>query len=600
MRGKTAPPIRTVDGRRLRSAFIAGTLALESRRTFINSINVFPVPDGDTGDNMASTCRFIIERAETTGSISSTSAAMAEAALEGARGNSGIIMTQYLYGLSQALKGYTEADSGTFGKSLAEAVRFAQEALHRPVEGTILTVMKDWSRKFEELSRNMADLKSLLRESLPAARESLLDTPRKLEVLARKNVVDAGAQGFVDFLQGIADFLETGNLKDLKVSRLPVSAIITDDHEKGKPPDYRYCTEALLKGPGFTRERLMEELEDYGDSIVVGGHQGKYRIHLHTNEPEVLFEKLSATGSLSVQKTEDMRRQVETSKTRNRAMALLTDSACDLPPELMDRYGVYMVPLKLSVGDSDYLDKISISPGRIYRLLRETETPITTSQPSYAEFARLYSTLGSHFDSVIAVHLSRALSGTWNVSTKAAADSGHGGKIRVIDSKTLCSSLGLIVLQAARAIDEGKTPAQVEEIILRAIARSRIFVSLSTLQYMVRGGRIRPMTGRIAGVLNLKPVITVDSEGRGAHYGRPGSERSNLRKIAETFEKIQSVRGIQDYAVVHADAPEKGEKLVEELARRSGLQPAYITDISPVIGIHSGPGSVAVSLIVED
>lgn len=592
--------IHSIDGPRFWNAFLAGTEALERRRAFLNSINVFPVPDGDTGDNMASTCRYIIDRAEVDRSIGSTSASMAEAALEGARGNSGIILTQYLYGLSQALKDYAEADAGTLGKSLAEAVPFAEEALHRPVEGTILTVMKDWSRKFEELSRNMPDLTGLLRESLSAARESLLDTPRKLEVLARENVVDAGAQGFVDFLQGIADFLETGNLKDLKVSRSPISPIITDEHEMERHPDYRYCTEAVLEGPGFSRERLMEELEVYGDSIVVGGHQGKYRIHLHTSRPGELFEKLSEQGSLSVQKAEDMRRQVETSKTRNRPTALLTDSACDLPPELMDRYGIHMVPLKLSIEESDYLDKVSISPQRVYRLLREIRTPMTTSQPAFGEFARLYSMLGSHYDSVIAVHLSRALSGTWNVSMKAAADSGHGGKIRVIDSRTLCSSLGLIVLQAARALDEGRTAAQAEEIIGHAIPRSRIFVSLSTLEYMVRGGRIRPLTGRVAGFLNLKPVITVDAEGRGAHYGRPGNEGSNLRKIAETFEDLKNRRGIQDYAVVHADAPEKAEKLAEELSRRSGLQPAYITEISPVIGIHSGPGSVAVSMIVED
>ncbi|MGC9372024.1 MAG: DegV family protein [Thermovirgaceae bacterium] len=600
MMKKTAPPVRTIDGRRFRNAFVAGTLALESRRTYLNSINVFPVPDGDTGDNMASTCRFIIDRVEATGSIVSTSAAMAEAALEGARGNSGIILTQFLYGLSRALENRDEVDAATLGKSLAEAIPHAEQAVHRPVEGTILTVMRDWTGNFEESSRRQGDFASLLKGSLEAARASLLDTPRNLEILAREHVVDAGAQGFVDFLQGVADFLEKGNLKDLRGNGPHVFPVETNEHGMDALPAYRYCAEAVVAGGRLSREDLVDELEGYGDSIVVGGHEGKYRIHLHTSRPDDLFARLAARAGLNVQKAEDMYRQVETVRKGKRPTALLTDSACDLPQELMDRYGIHMVPLKLSVGGNSYLDKVSISPRRVYQLMQDTDIPMTTSQPGMSDFDRLYSLLGSHFDSVIAIHLSRALSGTWNASMKAAAGTEYSGSIRVIDSRTLCSAQGLIVLHAARAIEQGKTAQQVRDLIERTIPRTRIFVSLSTLEYMVRGGRIRPLTGRIAGVLNLKPVITVDSEGRGAHFGRPGSERSNLRKMVETFENLQQRRGLLDYAVVHAAAPEKAEKLAEELSSRSGLQPAYITEISPVIGIHSGPGSVAVSLILED
>lgn len=594
-----SPGIRTLDGSRLKYALLAGTIALEKGRESINSINVFPVPDGDTGDNMAATCRYIVERAEISRSLEGTSASMAEAALEGSRGNSGIILAQYLYGISQALKGHAATGTALFGKSLLEAVPFAEDALQKPVEGTILTVIRDWSREAERISRCTGDFVVLLRGSLEAARRSLRDTPTKLEILAREKVVDAGAQGFVIFLQGICDFIAKGNLRELVKETAPVSAIETGKHGLDSIPAFRYCTEAIIQSDGLTRETLMSDLSAEGDSVLIGGHEGKFRIHLHTNRPEELFEKLSSRGTINGQKADDMLRQIEARSINKPSIALMTDSSCDLPKDLVDRYRIHMMPLMISFEGSSYLDKITIRPERVYSLLNDTETVITTSQPGYADLARTYSFLTSSYDHVIAVHLSSALSGTWNTSLKAASDSMEPGKIHVIDSRNLCSGLGLIVLHAARAIEEGRSHGQVLEIIEGIIPRTRIFVSLGTLKYMVRGGRINPITGRIAGLLNLKPVISVDSEGRGTHYGRPGSEGGNLRRIAATFEKLLERRGITDYAVVHANAPEKAAKLADDLIRRSGAQPAYITGISPLIGIHSGPGSVAVSLVLE-
>jgi hypothetical protein len=117
---------------------------------------------------------------------------------------------------------------------------------------------------------------------------------------------------------------------------------------------------------------------------------------------------------------------------------------------------------------------------------------------------------------------------------------------------------------------------------------------------MVRGGRIRPIAGFVAGLLRLVPIITVDSQGRGTHYGKPGTERSNRKKIIAAFKELVERRGLWKYAVVHADAREKAEHLAAELAEFAGGPPAYIMEIAPVIGINSGPGSIAVSMILEN
>lgn len=590
--------IRFLDGYRFYNAFVAGTMALESRRQHLNNINVFPVPDGDTGDNMAFTCRHIAEHSSPSKSIAATTASMADAALMGARGNSGLIMAQFIYGLSHSLQGQTAPDARTFACSLVEALPFAEEALHKPVEGTILTVLRDWSHQVHHLSGTVTDLAALLPASLPAARTSLLETPRKLEILAREHVVDAGAQGLVDFLQGMADFIEDGNLKRLVVKQIPLPAEEPEEHSFEEIPPHRYCTEAIIEGKGLSSKGLMAELSSFGDSVVVGGHEDRYRIHVHTNRPADLFERLSRTGTLNGQKADDIVRQVEVKAGKAPPIALVTDSTCDLPSSLMDKYGIHMIPLKLSFAGSTYLDRVTMQPERVYRILQEDLGTLSTSQPGLNDFTKTYSFLASHHEAVIAVHLSDALSGTWSTGMKAAA-AVDGDKIRVINSRNLCSGLGLIVLKAAVAISEGKSAEQVEALIEQAIPRTRIYCSLSTLRYMVRGGRIRPLAGFAANLLNLKPMISVDREGRGIHSGNACGEKGNIRKIIRTFEESMESKGIWNYAVVHAGAPDKAEKLAGELTDRSGMAPAYVMEVSPVLGINSGPGTVAVSMILE-
>lgn len=591
--------VRFLDGERLRNAFVAGTMALERRREHLNRINVFPVPDGDTGDNMVSTCRSIAERSVASKSISVTVSSMAEAAFDGARGNSGIIFCQYIHGFARALERHTAADAKVFARGLHAAVPFAEEALHKPVEGTILTVMRDWSREVLNLSETVDDFAVLLPASLEAAKRSLRDTPRRLDLLARRNVVDAGAQGFVDFLEGIVDFIEKGDLRRVLVQRPPLPSEEPSEHlHEGLPP-YRYCTEVVLQGEGLSGHSLGEELSAYGDSVVVGGGDTKYRVHLHTNAPAELFERLSTRGSLGAQKVDDMRRQVEAGTRRISPIALVTDSCCDLPQELLDRHQIHMLPLKLSCGGSDYLDKITISPERVYKILRETKSRISTAQPGFGDLVKRYSFLNTHYESIISIHLSAALSGAWSASRKAA-ESVNGEKIRVIDSKTICAAQGLLVLKAAEAIAEGRSAEEIVRIIERTIPRTRLFASLHTLKYLVRGGRVSPMKGFVASLLNLVPIISVDSEGKAFHSAKPASEAANRKKILETFESLVERSGLWKYAVVHADAPDKAEELASDLARICGADPEYLMEISPVIGINAGPDSVGFAMILND
>jgi hypothetical protein len=591
--------VRFLDGERFRNGFLAGTAALEQRREHLNSINVFPVPDGDTGDNMVSTCRSIAVAARVSKSLAETAASMAEAAFFGARGNSGIIFSQYIHGLARAFEPYSAVDAPAFSHSLLAAVPFAEEALHKPVEGTILTVMRDWARAVHHLSAGEADFAVLLPLSLEAARRSLSETPAKMELLAREKVVDAGAQGFVDFLEGVVDFVEKGNLKQFP-GRAPIFRPGEQEHTHGDDmPSFRYCTETVLHGDGISRKELLGGLSGYGDSIVAGGGRGKFRVHLHTNCPEEVIEHLSAKGSLGFQKVDDMRRQVEARKHPLSPVAVLTDSCCDLPPEILDRYQVHTVPLTISSGGCEYLDKLTLKPGRMYKDLRETDRSFSTSQPAFGEFLKQYSFLASCYESVISLHLSSALSGTWSVSRKAADHVG-GENIHVLDSRNVSGGLGLLVLKAAEAAAEGKSAEEILDIVRRSIPRTRLFAGLNSLRYLVRGGRAGAMAGYVGEMLNLFPMITVDPEGKACSFGRPGSERANRKRMLAQFKKLTERHGLEKYVVLHAGAPDTAEDLAAELEGICGVAPEYAMEISPVVGINTGPGSAGFAMILED
>ena len=205
--------ISYIDGNRLYNAFLAGGAAVISQQDYLNKINVFPVPDADTGTNLASTMRSIMEGSRLYKSLSKTARSIADSALIGARGNSGIIFAQFIHGLSMELEDGNRTNVRDFAKTARSSLKYVYESIMEPVEGTMITVIKDWVNSLDEQSNRTTDFSSLIAETLKAARKSLADTPKKLKVLADAGVVDAGGKGFVDFLEGIWEFISRGKLK---------------------------------------------------------------------------------------------------------------------------------------------------------------------------------------------------------------------------------------------------------------------------------------------------------------------------------------------------------------------------------------------------
>ena len=587
-----------IDGHRFRAAFIAGAQAIINDRAYLNKINVFPVPDADTGTNLASTVQAVAAELPTNSSLGKVVSDAADAALMGSRGNSGIIFAQFLYGLSKSLKDEKLATPAKFVEAARISVEHVYESLLNPVEGTILTVMRAWSVALKKFSATSNDFQVILLKSFEVAEKALRDTPKQLEVLARAGVVDAGAKGFVDLLHGITEFIRAGNLRDIPVFEKPEESVEIHQFSGDDDIPYRYCTEALITDGQVDFVEVKRKAETFGDSVVVAGSPQRLRLHVHTNDPAELFDWLREKGELASMKAEDMIRQFEVSHKRKYPIALVTDSACDLPQEIIEKYQINVIPFTVNFGENSYLDKVTITPDKFYSLLDAAPVHPSTAQPSPAMVSNLLSFLKTHYDSVMSVHISSQLSGIHNLAVQAV-ENHEGDDIHVVDSRQLSVSQGLIVYRLAQAIEAGKTIEELKELAKSYVEKTKVYVDVATLKYMVRGGRVSPLKGLVAKLLNLKPIISLDEEGKGIAFGKSFSRQGNMEKIKKLVTDFGQKDKVWNYAIVHARAPDRAQVYAADIEKVLGKAPAYIQEISPVVGAHNGIGVVGIGIMHE-
>jgi DegV family protein with EDD domain len=592
--------IRYLDGNRLYYAFLAGGQAVIRDQAYLNKINVFPVPDSDTGTNLASTMRSIAERARASRSANITLDSIADAALLGARGNSGLIFAQFLYGLSQEIRDEARLTPHHFAESARKAVQYARRAILTPVEGTMITLLHDWAEALYEQRLKMNDFVELLSYSLHIAENSLKDTPKKLAVLARAGVVDAGAKGFFDFLEGVVGFIKKGNIKAIlqaEVANLPRPAEVLATRSSLTK---RYCSEALLTGEAIDFETVQGLVKRAGESAIVAGSPQKLRLHVHTDAPADLFFELQKHGTIQDIKADDMLRQYEAAHERKSPVAILTDSSCDLPQSVLDDHQVHVIPFNLFFGESLFLDKITIFPGQFYDLLKTRREMPTSAQPPQANIQRALEFLVGHYESVIAVTISGGLTGVYGQLLKAREALGpDASRVTVVNSRHLSVSEALIVLRVAEAIRAGRPFEAVSAEAEDWVAKTRLWVDIRTLKYMVRGGRVSPLKGLMAAALNIKPVVSLDTEGKAAILGKSFSRRQNMKKILGLIRTAAAGQRVWNYGIVHAQNPYRALRYADALEEILGKKAAFISDVSPVVGAHNGIGVVGVGLMFE-
>ncbi|MFQ9727607.1 MAG: DAK2 domain-containing protein [Clostridium perfringens] len=285
---------------------------LELQSEYVNSLNVFPVPDGDTGTNMSMTFRAAVKEIEgmDNKNIGEVSKKLAKGALMGARGNSGVILSQILRGISKGLEGKEEADASEFANALLEGSKSAYKAVMRPTEGTILTIVRTAGEVAVALKED--NITELMREVCRESKIMLDKTPEMLLALKKAKVVDSGGMGLLIILQGMQEALEnglkvtTGTPQAVKSSVAKAQRSETMSEEDIK---FGYCTEFIILGDSNHAEEFKSKVINKGDSLVVVGYEDVIKVHIHTNNPGKVLEEAVKFGELSKIKIDNMREE---------------------------------------------------------------------------------------------------------------------------------------------------------------------------------------------------------------------------------------------------------------------------------------------------
>jgi uncharacterized protein len=586
------------DGNDLLNWFVSGAKEVFREVRYLNHINIFPVADGDTGSNLAATLRAMVDRPIPRVGFGMMFTEISLSGMSGACGNSGVIFASYINGAATECRDYERVNVREFAQIMHRAVSALYRSIENPMEGTMISVIREWADYLVQSCAKHDNFRDLFRDAFQAAAVSLEKTKTILAVLRRNNVVDSGAAGFVRFLHGINRFFSYDDADDLPVTAgLPV--LIAD------LPQFRFCVEATLERVPESVEvtdvlaaKVRAALRTLGDSMIVTGSARTLKVHIHTNEPEVVMERLCDFGKITFQKADDMRLQNSLNGGAVRDIGLVTDSAADIPEEFLQTHQVAVIPLGIMAGGQVFLDKRTIRLKQTFEAMEVPGSYPTTTLPDPERVTKTLTDMLDRFDSLIILSVSGQLSGTYRLFLQAAKQANTMGKpVTVMDTHLNSGAQGLMVMRAAEMIAMGLAHEQIVANIRTLIPRARIYVCLNTLLYAVRGGRVPNTIGKIGMKLGVRPVMTLSREGKGAAFGFAFSRKGITRKIFRIIRKTVIKKGILAYSIVHGDNMPLASVYREQLTRMIGKPPAFVSEISSVIAIHSGPGTVAVSLI---
>jgi uncharacterized protein len=591
-----------LDGPRLHRALMAGIGYVLSRQEYINKINVFPVPDGDTGTNMALTLNAIIDNTamEEYDSIKRLMSDTADATLNAARGNSGAILAQFFEGMYESTEDAEKIDARAFAKMMEGGSIAARSALEKPIEGTIITVIHAFSMSLNSrVAKGEQDISHLLHGSLNDTKTALKKTTGQLAVLKKAGVVDAGAQGFTDLLTGIYQFIKEGDIRRLYEHLPEVDDIkIEDQHDYSADLTFRYCTECLISGHNLDRDTVRETMSKYGDSIVVAGSKRKIKLHIHSDDPAEVFNTCRQFGKIKGEKADDMFRQSQIAKKHHNKIAVLVDSATDLKQEEIDKLDINVVPLNIHFGTETYIDKLTINSSSFYEKLKNGFSPAKTSQPSFDSLRRQYEYLHTHYDGIIALHIPEVLSGTFNSSCKAA-NTVDPEKIKVVDMHNTSISANLIVKKVAQHAQNGASLEELESLAIKYCEQAKIFAALPDLSYAVSGGRLSIRKKQICDLLHITPIITADAIGKisiaGVLFGKNNLPKKIMRFAAKKLDKSKKY----DFSIgfgTNTDAAKQLEALLKKHCPAS-INSIDSYAIGPTLGAHIGPDAIGIAFL---
>ena len=595
--------IAYVDGPRLSRSLFAAAEWVAAGREEINRINVFPVPDGDTGTNFSLTLRAVADALRALGDapLAETAATAARAAVLGARGNSGMMLAHFLLGFADGLGQTDPAHVDDIARGIRSGADHLYASLDDPREGTILTVAREAAAAAERAARESQDIGDFMQRLLAEGEVALARTPELLAVLKEAGVVDAGGKGFVRMLEGVVRFIHGDPILPAGPI-LPASEIPAGLVEVAAERDFQYCTEVLVRGESLPpANEVRAALHAFGGSVVVAATGDILKLHVHTDTPEAVFSAARRWGQVTATKAEDMRAQHRRlSHAARRPVAIVTDTSCDLADNVLDRHHIALVPLQVIFGSETFLDRIGLKASEFYRRLREAKELPTTSQPAPAEFIRVFRSALEEADEVVAVLLSAALSGTFQ-SAAAAVRAAKLQGVHLVDSRSASLGLGILALRGAELAASGWRAGAIAGELQRVTGQSGALITVDTYDNLLRSGRVTRGKAWLAGMLDVKPILSLDTDGKVVPVDRVRGRDNVVPRVLSLLERRLTPRPkAVRFGVAHADAPEIAERVRTALVAAYQPRDCFVSLATGVLGTHVGPGAWGVFYQVED
>lgn len=569
---------------------------IEENKEQINKINVFPVPDQDTGSNMAKTLLGIkkaIEGKEFK-DLNEISEAALDGALTAAQGNAGVIYVGFLASFLPLLD-KNPVNAKKLAIAFEKGAERARKSIQNPKEGTILDVIDAARDVFKVEAEKEKDIINLFKLVTEKAREALLATREKMEIFRRANVVDAGGLGFLMILESYLEALE-GEKKEVKKEEMPSEKI----RRFVQVLSNRYEIVSLIENPRFNEEIIRGKLKKMGDSIDVVQIGNKTKVHIHTDYPGEVRDVMRETGSILELRTEDMAKEVVGEPSvRKVSIGIVTEgNLADLPQKVLERYQIE--PVLCIV---DWPEGQNLPGENIYQKMREADkrrikTFPKTTQPSPKSYFDAFKKQLQKFDKVLCITLSHKLSGCYNSACQGKEMMGEEEKARVyiLDSLQAVASQGLLVLRAIELIQEQREINEVIEELKKLIPKTHLYAILEDPKWIEAGGRMSKSQAnwiRRIKKINLHPLVTIKDgvvTKAGIIFARDTAE-ALFKKIAKESQKTRKEGKRIRIIIGHADNPEGAEKLRQRLKEIKAEVP-FISLASPVVCSHTGPGTL--------
>ncbi|VAX18742.1 DegV family protein [hydrothermal vent metagenome] len=582
----------TIDGKRFKELFIAGSARLDEAKEYLNSINVFPVPDADTGANMASTMNTAVEALHgiEDHSLKNVLETIEKKLKMEAKGNSGIILSEFFHGMFLKIKKDKTINADNFISAMTGGKEAAYSALAEPKEGTMLTLMSHAVESLKVAEVEIKDMKKALEHMVRCHRKTLVETQEMMPLLKENKVVDSGAHGFLLFWEGALAYM---NNEIDHVILKPIHKVFKAD--KTDQIKYRYCTEALVRKGRFEKDQLQASLAQLGDSLIITGDAKLLKIHIHTNEPETVFAHMKSIGDVIKTKVDDMmgQHQEKVASQSRQAVRIIVDSCSDLDLTMREQWDIEMIPLQVIFGEEAFRDRIDMTADEFYDKLKTGVVIAKTSLPMGSDFIRGFEHVAPHCDRALAIFLSSKLSGTYQAGTKWGSDF-DAEKVITYDSRMVSLGAGVMALEAAKMARQGETLERIISRLDEIKSKVSIFFTVDTLEYLAKNGRIGKAQKVIGQMIGVKPILEC-KDGEVCSHSKTFGRKRVINKLIDILEEKAGGDDFEGaYGVVYSDNPKERDELIDRMRDRLTIKSLIVGQVSPVIGAHVGPGTLGV------